>query len=593
MSGNGYHLLYPIDLPNDDESRLIVVGVLKTLARFDSEHVSIDQSVFNAARITKFYGTTGRKGHETESTPHRQSRLVYVPDYLEPGAIPNREVVPLERLQAVAAMAPQPEQATRLQSQPSDNGNRRLDVPRWLRSHGFSFRIKDHPASDGRTVYVLDTCPFNEEHGRTGEVSIMQAENGRLSAICMHDSCQGNGWQQFKHAIGEPGPADYSNYSGYEPPVMRQQPEQGERLDRHVKPVRFSAITSAELAAGDYRLDYLVEWLLVQGQPAVIAGPKKSLKTNICIDLALSLSIGGNFLNEFNVPSPVRVGIMSGESGEATIQETAKRIANSKGWTLENFAGVFWSFTVPQLGNLEHTDALRWFITDNNLDVLIIDPTYLAMAGVGDSAGNLFIVGQLLKSLTDLSAETGVTPILVHHLRKNVANPFQPPELEDIAWAGFQEFVRQWLLIGRRVKYDPDQGGHHELWLNVGSSAGHSGLWAVNIDEGTRQDAGGRLWNVDIIQAAQARAQAAVAKEDAKAERQQQTQQRRQENVLKAFRRHPKGGSKTVIRHSAGMSPQTFQPLLDELMESGHVVEFASPNKRPESWFRLKNDPDK
>ena len=86
---------------------------------------------------------------------------------------------------------------------------------------------------------------------------------------------------------------------------------------------------------------------------------------------------------------------------------------------------------------------------------------------------------------------------------------FEPAELEDIAWAGFPEWARQWLLLSRRRKYDPEQGGHHELWLNVGGSAGHSGLWGVNIEEGMRQDEGGRRWNVDVLKASQARAQAA------------------------------------------------------------------------------------
>src|SRR5262249_46205267 len=48
-SGNGYHLLYRIDLPADDGR--IVEQLLKVLAqRFDSATVKIDQSVFNPAR---------------------------------------------------------------------------------------------------------------------------------------------------------------------------------------------------------------------------------------------------------------------------------------------------------------------------------------------------------------------------------------------------------------------------------------------------------------------------------------------------------------------------------------------------------------
>src|SRR5262249_6587201 len=45
-SGNGAHLLYRIDLPNDDAAAILVENVLKTLARrFDDESVKVDQTV--------------------------------------------------------------------------------------------------------------------------------------------------------------------------------------------------------------------------------------------------------------------------------------------------------------------------------------------------------------------------------------------------------------------------------------------------------------------------------------------------------------------------------------------------------------------
>jgi hypothetical protein len=53
-SGNGVHLCYRIDLPNDDASRDLVKACLEALSRrFDDNGVKIDRSVFNAARIIK------------------------------------------------------------------------------------------------------------------------------------------------------------------------------------------------------------------------------------------------------------------------------------------------------------------------------------------------------------------------------------------------------------------------------------------------------------------------------------------------------------------------------------------------------------
>lgn len=79
-SGNGHHLLYAIDLPNDDASTALVKGTLEALAfKFDDEEVKLDTGVHNAARIWKVYGTTARKGDSVPGRPHRVSTLINVP----------------------------------------------------------------------------------------------------------------------------------------------------------------------------------------------------------------------------------------------------------------------------------------------------------------------------------------------------------------------------------------------------------------------------------------------------------------------------------------------------------------------------------
>lgn len=90
-SGNGYHLLYPLDLPTDDGG--FVQRLLTTLAgRFDTPAVSIDRAVFNPARIVKLYGTLARKGDHVPTwrgrpfRPHRTSRVLHVPAEQEAAA---------------------------------------------------------------------------------------------------------------------------------------------------------------------------------------------------------------------------------------------------------------------------------------------------------------------------------------------------------------------------------------------------------------------------------------------------------------------------------------------------------------------------
>jgi hypothetical protein len=83
-SGNGCHLLYRVDLPNNEAATARVKRLLAGLAaRFSTPEVSIDQTVFNAARIVKLYGTKVRKGDSTPDRPHRRARLLHVPDRIE------------------------------------------------------------------------------------------------------------------------------------------------------------------------------------------------------------------------------------------------------------------------------------------------------------------------------------------------------------------------------------------------------------------------------------------------------------------------------------------------------------------------------
>jgi hypothetical protein len=79
-SGNGIHLLYPIDECPDDGG--YVKRVLTELAAaFSTDAVKIDVALFNPARIWKLYGSVARKGDHAPvvGRPHRLSRLLEVP----------------------------------------------------------------------------------------------------------------------------------------------------------------------------------------------------------------------------------------------------------------------------------------------------------------------------------------------------------------------------------------------------------------------------------------------------------------------------------------------------------------------------------
>jgi hypothetical protein len=82
-SGNGAHLLYRVELPNDPEATKVIKQLLAGVAaRCAPDDVAIDQTVFNAGRICKLYGTMSCKGDNLPDRPHRRSRLLEIPDCL-------------------------------------------------------------------------------------------------------------------------------------------------------------------------------------------------------------------------------------------------------------------------------------------------------------------------------------------------------------------------------------------------------------------------------------------------------------------------------------------------------------------------------
>ncbi len=62
MSGNGYHLQYRCDLPNDDPTKAMLTDLYRGLGvRVSTAEVGFDTTVRNPSRICRFYGTTNRK----------------------------------------------------------------------------------------------------------------------------------------------------------------------------------------------------------------------------------------------------------------------------------------------------------------------------------------------------------------------------------------------------------------------------------------------------------------------------------------------------------------------------------------------------
>lgn len=356
-------------------------------------------------------------------------------------------------------------------------------------------------------------------------------------------------------------------------------------------PATLETLTSLELDEGYFPIEYLIPGILVADQPCILAGPKKNLKTSVLIALTLSLASMGKFLGEFYVNKPIRVALISGESGKATIQETARRIAKTMPWIhLRDYENAFWCFDLPKLGQPGTLQFLVDYIKLHSLQLLVIDPAYLCLP-IGDGASNQFIVGPMLQPLAEAMKLTGCTIIICCHTRKNMIKQFDPPEIDSIAWAGFGDWMRQWILLGRRKAFKPDGDGLHELWLSTGGSAGHGGLWALDVIEGTQQDPGGRRWDVNVRKASEAQREEIEERTEKRQEREKTTLDKNREKVLEAYQGFPNGETMNALRNAAGMSGKTFDPINRRLVQDGLVEAcdvLKTGRKTPSAGFRLR-----
>lgn len=312
-------------------------------------------------------------------------------------------------------------------------------------------------------------------------------------------------------------------------------------------------ITSSDFLSMDLKQEWMISQLMVRNEPLVVGGPKKALKTSLVVDLAISLAGGFNtkFLSRFDVGGVYRVGLISGESGMVTLRRKALAICHEKGL---DFAALplHWRFRVPKFSVDEQIQHISAEVKELGLQVMIFDPMYLGLLAENSqvSAGNVLQMGPILQRVVDACLPYGCTPVLVHHTKKlgGLKDACRPLDLDDLSQSGFAEFARQWMLVSRREPY-VDGSGEHALWLRCGGSAGHSGLWSMNIDEGEFSSGNGS-WKVYIQKAA------ALKKEK---EQQKYLQQKAKademcDGIVDHLKEHPEGDTKTGLRDALGVS---------------------------------------
>jgi len=393
-SGNGAHLLYPIDLPSDAESLELVRGVLEALSfRFSDGRVKIDTSVSNAARISKLYGTTARKGDDTKERPHRASKLLKVPG--------RRTVVSRDQLQAVANMKP---------DQPAKQGRRvrfgeyrEFDLAGWIEEHAIPVK-REGPWQQGYR-YILEECPWN---GHTDNACyIVRFPSGGIFAGCQHDSCRTgeNRWRELRKYDELGAYEHHYETNGYErnghEPTVAVDGECGVLLSE-VAPERVRWLWDGRIALGKLNL--------VDGDP----GTGKSAATT---DLAARVSVGKVWPDGAGCKAG-GVVILSAEDGLA---DTIRPRFDAAGGDPSKVVAVS---TVPDAEGNERQIAIPddLHIIEAAIErvgavLVVIDPLMAFLPGEVNSHRDQD-VRRALAPLARLAERTAAAVVVVRHLNK-------------------------------------------------------------------------------------------------------------------------------------------------------------------------------
>ena len=331
-------------------------------------------------------------------------------------------------------------------------------------------------------------------------------------------------------------------------------------------------ISGSDLWDKQLTRDYLIEDFMVRNEPMIIGGASKTLKTTTALDMAVSISTGTDFLGKFRVPKKERVLFVSGESGELTLQENMKLIADARGLRKADMCDFFLSTRLPNLTDSEIVDYLIWEVTQKFITVLMVDPLYRSLR-VGDAASNVFAMGEKLELVAERIHRARLTTVLCHHFKKQGKTHSDAPELEDLSQSGVAEFGRQFLLLKRREAYKMD--GKHTLWFNWGGSAGHQGLKMLEADTGTRLS--GVKWEHNLRSVEEWESIRKEMKDAAKTDDLKQS-------VISYVSDHP-GSSGNAINKSVSGGRDRIKETLEALVTDGVFVKTIGARKSELYWL--------
>lgn len=312
-SGNGYHLLYKINLSTENST--IVKKFLQSVSMlFSSDKVKVDTSVFNPARITKVYGTIARKGADTADRPHRASGIISIPDSIE---LTSKSLI-----EKVANLLPEPEKPSYKNGY--SNSASSFNIDDFISKTGL--QVRNETNSNGIRKIVLENCPFDSNH-KAPDSAIFVLANGAIAFKCFHNSCSDKTWQDVRKMF------DRSCYQKSQEQSRTHQNQREQSKNIEEKPIDGKILAPAFLRLCD--IEVLDRSKIVSIKTGFTELDKKIIGTN---KGEFSIWSGGNGSGKSTILS--QISLNSASIGFNTAMFSGELTSNRmKNWLLLQAAG--------------------------------------------------------------------------------------------------------------------------------------------------------------------------------------------------------------------------------------------------------------
>lgn len=161
-------------------------------------------------------------------------------------------------------------------------------------------------------------------------------------------------------------------------------------------------------------MSWLVENIWAEGGTGMLAGPPKTGKTWLIVDLAVSIASGTPFLGKFPC-GPGPVVIYSPEGPESCLEDRIRQVADRRGLKHADLEIYLIETNNLSLDNEEDQNSIAQAVDAVKPSIVIFDPLAECFDGDENRSEDVKV---MTKFLTRLSNEYGTASLVTHHIVK-------------------------------------------------------------------------------------------------------------------------------------------------------------------------------